>query len=185
MVKLKKVERLEKLNKIIKKDPFLTDEELSDKLLVSIQTIRLDRLKLNIPELRERMKNVATGNYDSVRKIEKGDLVGELIDIESNKRAISILNTEKSMSSTKSEMVRGYYIYAMAESLAMAVIEESVAITSVANIKYKVPVKPGQKVIAKAQVNKIQGSDHYVHVMINSNDDQVFRGKFIISKIDL
>jgi acyl-coenzyme A thioesterase PaaI-like protein len=185
MVKLKKVERLEKLNKIIKKDPFLTDEELSEKLGVSIQTIRLDRLKLNIPELRERMKNVATGNYDSVRKIEKGDLVGELIDLEVNKRAISILNTEKTMSSTTSEMVRGYYIYAMAESLAMAVINEPVSITSVANIKYKVPVKPEQKVIAKAQVNKIKGVDYYVHVMINSNDDQVFRGKFIISKIVL
>ena len=50
---------------IINKDPFITDEELSETFNVSIQTIRLDRLELGIPELRERIRSVASENQKS------------------------------------------------------------------------------------------------------------------------
>ena len=53
----KKQERTPKLlQQTIKSTPFITDEELAGKFGVSIQTIRLDRLELSIPELRERIK---------------------------------------------------------------------------------------------------------------------------------
>ena len=55
----KKKERQRLLQETIREDPFITDEELAEKFSVSIQTIRLDRLELGIPELRERIKNVA------------------------------------------------------------------------------------------------------------------------------
>ncbi len=180
MPKLKKQERLEQLSKIIEEDPFLTDEELSDSLGVSIQTIRLDRLTLNIPELRERMKHVATENYEKVRTIGQSEIVGELLDLELNNRAISILETEDNMVFEKTKIVKGHYIFAMAETLAMAVIDANVALTGVANIKYRVPVIAGQKLVAKAQVTRIRGSEYFIHVMINANNDQVFRGKFIL-----
>ena len=48
----------------LKNDPFLTDEELAEIFLVSVPTIRLDRLELGIPELRERIKDVAENNYE-------------------------------------------------------------------------------------------------------------------------
>lgn len=184
MPKLKKQERLEQLSIIIEKDPFLTDEELSETLAVSIQTIRLDRLTLNIPELRERMKHVATGNYEKVKTLVQSEIVGELLDLELNTRAISMLETEDNMVFEKTKIVKGHYIFAMAETLAMAVIDANVAITGVANIKYRVPVIAGQKLVAKAQVMKIKGSEYYIHVMINANNDQVFRGKFILVAID-
>ena len=34
---------------------FITDEDLAEKFQVSIQTVRLDRMELSIPELRERL----------------------------------------------------------------------------------------------------------------------------------
>ena len=37
---------------------------------VSIQTIRLDRTHLNIPELRKRVKLVAEHNYDQIKSME-------------------------------------------------------------------------------------------------------------------
>ena len=61
--RLAKPKRQEKLIDLIKKEPFLTDEDLAGKFQVSIQTIRLDRLELGLPELRERIKNVAKNNY--------------------------------------------------------------------------------------------------------------------------
>ena len=45
--------RQKELIDMIKKQPFVTDEELSEYFKVSIQTIRLDRLELRIPELRD------------------------------------------------------------------------------------------------------------------------------------
>ena len=62
---LPKKARQRELMERLKADPFLTDEELSDIFHVSVQTIRLDRLELGIPELRERIKNVAEGNYEN------------------------------------------------------------------------------------------------------------------------
>ncbi|MGL6146742.1 MAG: HTH domain-containing protein, partial [Macrococcoides caseolyticum] len=59
MKKLSKHLRQEQLQQLLENDPFITDETLSHEFNVSIQTIRLDRLELNIPELRERIKNVA------------------------------------------------------------------------------------------------------------------------------
>lgn len=182
--KFKKQERLDTLKTLIEQDPFLTDEEISEKFSVSIQTVRLDRLELNIPELRERMKGVATQNYQKVRFLAKSDIMGEIIDLELNKRGISILETDKTMVFESTRIVKGHYIFAMAESLAIAVIDAKVAITGVANVKYKVPVVLGQKLIAKAEIVRRTQNEYYVHVMINVKDQQVFRSKFIMQILE-
>ena len=54
MARLKKKERHEILVRQVQDKPFLTDEELAGLFGVSIQTIRLDRMELGIPEVRER-----------------------------------------------------------------------------------------------------------------------------------
>ncbi|MCT4631703.1 MAG: transcription factor FapR [Firmicutes bacterium] len=182
-VKLKKKDRHKVLEELLSEEPFVTDEELSEKFGVSIQTIRLDRLELGIPELRERIKSAATNNYSKVKSILQSEIVGELIDIELNKSGISILETDKTMVFNKSRVVKGHYIFAMAESLAYAIIDEEVAITGVANIKYRVPVLVGQKLVAKANIKSIRENEYIVHVMINVKDDQVFRGKFMLRSV--
>lgn len=62
----------------------------------------------------------------------------------------------------------------------MVVIDADVAITGVANIKYRVPVLAGQKLVAKAKVSRVRGDEYFVHVLIHVKDDVVFRGKFIL-----
>ena len=81
MTKLLKKERLKALEQAVTDDPFLTDESLSEMFKVSIQTIRLDRMSLGIPESRERVKTVATENIDKVKTLSRGEIVGELIDL--------------------------------------------------------------------------------------------------------
>lgn len=182
--RVSKKERLAKLLKVVEEDPFLTDEELSDRFNVSIQTIRLDRLELKIPELRQRIRTEATKNIGKVKTLGKTEIVGELIDLDLNKNAISILETDKSQVFERTQIIKGHYIFAMAESLAMAVIDTDVAITGVANIKYRVPVLAGQKLVAKARVTRVRGKEYYVHVMIHVKEDIVFRGKFILVAVN-
>jgi acyl-coenzyme A thioesterase PaaI-like protein len=179
-----KKQRHEMLMEKIKVDPFLTDEELSDLLSVSIPTIRLYRMELGIPELRQRIKNVAQENYEKVKTIQKNDLVGELVDLNLGVSGISVLEVTKEMVFKKKNIVRGYFIYSLAESLAMAVIDADAALVGVANIKYKIPVNAGARIVAKAEVKEEKGNKFIVWVKILEKQLEVFRGKFILVTTD-
>lgn len=183
--RISKKERQEKLKEIIKEDPFQNDEELASTFGVSIQTLRLDRMELGIPELRERFRNVAKGNYEKVRSMVGAEIVGELIDLTLGKQGISILETNEAMAFKKTNIVRGHHIFSQAESLAMAVIDADVALTGVANIKYLKPIYLGDKLVAKAELVRIRGNKHFVHVKISVNQKQVFRGKFIFVSLSM
>src|SRR5690606_41293500 len=53
-----KSERQRLLQQLVREDPLLTDQMLARKLNVSVQTIRLDRLELGVPEMRARARQV-------------------------------------------------------------------------------------------------------------------------------
>lgn len=53
--KSKKQERQKALLQLVEENPLLTDEELARRLGVSVQTIRLDRMALGLPPLKERI----------------------------------------------------------------------------------------------------------------------------------
>ena len=73
-MKRTKKERQQMLTETIVDNPFVTDEQLAKQFGVSVQTIRLDRMELSIPELRERIKDVAAKNYENEVKITKVEL---------------------------------------------------------------------------------------------------------------
>jgi len=181
---LPKKERQNQLIEKLKEDPFLTDEELSESFGVSIQTIRLDRLELGIPELRERIKNVAEINHQKLKSIKGQEIVGELVDIDLGKSGISIFQTEDDMVFENSRVVKGHYIFAQAESLALAVIDAKVVLTGVANIKYKTPIYAGDKLIAKAEVVRRRGNKYFVWVKTRVKQQEAFRGKFILVSLE-
>src|SRR3954468_22951792 len=95
-MKRNKQDRQKSLKETIIENPFVTDEELAEKFSVSVQTIRLDRLELSIPELRERIKNVAEKRFeDEVRSLPIDEVIGDIIDIDLDQSAISILDINK------------------------------------------------------------------------------------------
>lgn len=179
--KLLKKDRLIQFSEQLKENPFLTDEELSDLFSVSIQTVRLDRLELGIPELRKRIKNMAKNNLDQVKSLHSSEIIGELVEMNLERNAISIFETTKKHAFEKTKIIRGHHIYSLAESLAIALIDAHVALIGVANIKYKKPVHAGQKLVARAEVIKKRGNNKYfVWVKIRVKSEEVFRGKFIL-----
>lgn len=181
--KSKKAERQYELKKIITETPFVSDDELCEMFQVSIQTIRLDRLELGIPELRQRMKAAAQKNYSKIVGLGISELIGEIIDLEVNRYGTSFLEANREMAFEKTDVVKGHYIFSMAESLALAVINIKAALTGVANMKYRKPVSVGDKLVAKAEVTRQRENDFFVHVKIYVKQEQVFRGKFILVPI--
>lgn len=168
----------------MKTKPFFTDEDLAKLLNVSIQTIRLDRLELGIPELRERIKKLAEATQKKVKSISGKEVSGELLDLELGKSGISLLNITEEMVFEKSRVAKGEYMFAQANSLALALIDAPMAITGVANIKYKAPVHVGDKLVAKAELKHRRGNKFFVWVKIKNGTKEVFRAKFILVSLE-
>ncbi len=176
----KKKARQERLQQELEKNPFLTDEHLADILEVSIQTIRLDRLALGIPELRERTKHMAIEAQDKLQAIASEDIVGQLIDLEVGASGISMMQVTPEMVLAKTGVARGHFMFAQANSLALAVIDAPAALTGVANVKYKVPVYSGATLVARAEVVRKQEDKYTIWVKVRNNNREVFRAKFLI-----
>ena len=149
-----KKERQIKLTELLREDPFLTDEELAEHLEVSVPTVRLDRLEMGVPELRQRIREMASKNYEKLRTLNAEEVIGEIVELNLGESAISILDTTDQMVFSQSKIVRGHYIYSMAESIAIAVIDADVALVGIANIKYKQPVYAGSKLVARVTIKQ-------------------------------
>src|SRR5699024_9102046 len=79
---------IEKINET----PYITDNKQANYFKVRIQTIRLDRLEHKIPELRERIKSMATNQWnETVKSLPLDEVIGDVIDLELDRRAISIM----------------------------------------------------------------------------------------------
>ncbi len=180
MARVKKKERQQLLVEKVKEKPFLTDEELAKALGVSVQTIRLDRLELGIPELRGRIRKMAETAQNKVKSIQSGEVVGELIDLELGHSGISLLRVTEDMVFAKTQIAKGHYMFSQANSLALAIIDAPMAVTGVANVKYKVPVHVGEKLIAKAEIVRVRGNKYFVWVKTRNDTQEVFRAKFIM-----
>lgn len=184
MARQSKIIRHDQLKEMIEQSPFVTDEELATQFGVSIQTIRLDRMELGIPELRERTRQAAQEAHANPKAIASQDLTGEILDLELGRSGISTLMVTSEMVFEKTQIVRGHYIFAQANSLALAVMDAPAAVTGVANIKFKVPVREGERLIAKAEVVRTRANKNFIWVKTRSGMQEVFRAKFIMVSLE-
>jgi len=182
MMKLSKAERQRRLKETIEQTPFVTDEELAKQFSVSIQTIRLDRMELAIPELRKRIKSVATHQWNEhVKALPIHEVIGEIIDLELDRRAISMLLIQPEHVFSRNKIARGHHLFAQANSLAVTVINDELALTAKADIKFTRQVKENERVIAKAVVEETNHKG-LTKVRVNSyvNHELVFTGVFLM-----
>ncbi|HLS20698.1 MAG TPA: transcription factor FapR [Bacillota bacterium] len=180
-MRLSKDKRQHLLQETIRKTPFVTDEELAKKFSVSIQTIRLDRMELSIPELRERIKSVATNQWnETVKALPIDEVIGEIIDLQLDERAISILEIQPEHVFSRNKIARGHHLFAQANSLAVAVIDDELALTVKANINFTQQVKEKDRVVAKAKVIQEPNDKGLTVVEVKSyvNQKKVFSGLF-------
>jgi len=179
-IKATKSERQRLLQEMIREDPLLTDQMLARRLNVSVQTIRLDRLELGVPEMRARARQVVERVQGRVKSLVPAEVAGELIDLELGVGGISILETTPEMGFERTGIVRGHHLFAQANSLAVAVIDADVALTGSARLRFHQPVRVGDRVVAKATVQKVTGKKSWVRVESRVEGALVFSATLVI-----
>lgn len=184
MPKLGRAERQRLLQERLRENPLQTDEELAHYFGVSVPTIRLDRFHLGIPELRLRSAGLARQAVERVRAMGSKEMVGELVDLELGRSARSVMDTTQDMGFLKNGVLRGHYIFAQADSLALAVVDGDVVLTGLVNAKYKQPVMAGEQIWATAEVIRHLGPRWVVLVVSTVRDVPVFRAKFVVVALD-
>lgn len=184
-MKRSKKDRQQLLKQKIGENPFVTDEALAESFQVSVQTIRLDRLELSIPELRERIKHVAEKQFDQVKALQIEEVIGEIIDLQLDQRAISILDIGPEHVFSRTKIARGHHVFAQANSLAVAIINDELALTAKANVLFTRMVKQGERVVAKAKVTKHEKERTKVEVKSYVEQELVFSGEFHMYRRDL
>lgn len=180
MARYNKRERRRILVEELSKHPFYTDEELAERFKVSVSTIRLDRGELKIPELRERTKAVAQEAYFELRSLNNQELIGELRELVIGERARSELKIEESMVLAKARVARGHYLFAQANSLAISLVDASVALTGSVKMKFIRPVQLGEVTVAEGKVIKRRQNKYWVEVLLKVDSEEVFRGNWIL-----
>ena len=180
-MRIPKGDRQIRLVDSLEQNPFMTDEELAKQFNVSVQTIRLDRLECGIPELRERLKTVAARTMEAeVKSLQSDEVIGEIIDIELDKRAISIFDVTEDHVFQRNGIARGHHLFAQANSLAVAVLDDDLALTVTTTVNFLKSVKVGDRVIARANVDKKRSNEKRTFVEVTSTvgSDVVFTGEF-------
>lgn len=176
--------RHQKLIKIIEQNPLATDEEISKLLTVSVSTVRLDRALLGIPELRERTRIRAEEAISKLRSLSRSEIIGDLLELEPNKWAISILKTNREMAFRTTELIWDHYIYSQASSIAVAVIQADTVIVDSARGEYKGHAHVGDTLIARAKTGVNKEGRTIVSVRTRINDKEIFVGRFIVQVIE-
>ena len=179
-----KEERRKVLGEELSRHPFFTDDELADRFKVSVSTIRLDRGELGIPELRERTRAVAQEAYSTLKSLDDQELIGELQELVIGERACSELIIDESMVLAKARVARGHYLFAQANSLAIALVDAPMALTGRVELKFIRPVQLGEVVKAVGKVLKRKGNKYWVEVSVHVDTEEVLRGDWVIFAVD-
>lgn len=178
MAKLKKEIRRQAIREAIDKNPFITDHELSTQFNVSIQTVRLDRTHLNIPELRKRIQQVAEKNHARIRSIEGNEIIGNVIDVTPDERATSVIHINEESVFSRNQIARGHVVFAQANSLCVALIHKPVVLTQSSEVQFIKPVKLHDTVKAEAQMIEVKDDYYIIKVKSYVREDLVFTGTF-------
>jgi hypothetical protein len=178
-IKSEKKLRQSRLTKLLDRDPMATDQGLAALLGVSVSTVRLDRALMGVPELRERIKRMAQEAGSKLRSLSRSDIVGDLLELEPNRWALSVLRTTREMALRATDILWDHYIYAQASSLAAAVIEAASVVVGSMRGEYRARARVGDVLVARAKVGVGKDDRYIISVRTRVGDTEIFVGRFI------
>ena len=176
--------RQAQLAKILATNPMTTDNELASLLNVSVSTVRLDRTLMGVPELRERIRTMAQNAVSKLQSLNPSEVIGELLELEPDKWALSVLRTVKDMAFRFTDIVSDNYVYSQASSIAVAAIQAANVIIDSMRGEYKGHAHVGDVLIARAKVGVNHDGKKIVSVRTRVGDREIFVGRFILEVID-
>lgn len=173
-------DRQQRLLKMLASDPLMSDSDLAREFGVSVATIRLDRGMLNVPELRARTRRMAESASSLLTSMKQEELFGEVVELEPNKTAISIIETGREHAFRHTDIVADHYIYMQAASLAIAVIKEDLVIVRSARAQFKHYAAVGERLTAYAKVGIHKDNRYVVSVHTRVSGREVFVARFVV-----
>lgn len=177
-------ERRQELLRLVRENPLLTDDELGQRLGVSVPTVRLDRLRLGVPPQHERARQLAGLALGDLRSLAETDVVGNLVEVARGRYARSLLTTAPRMAFLNRDLIRGHFLFGQANSLAVAVVDADEVVTASARVRFLRPVYVGAVVEARAEVRQVvrgKRENWWVDVVSTVAAQPVFRGSFILA----
>jgi hypothetical protein len=172
--------RQRRLLKLLEANPLMTDEELARSLSVSVSTIRLDRALLNVPELRERMREMAEKASGPLSAMKRASLFGELLGLEPGQWGLSLLVPDSEMVSTEEGAIGAHYLFAQAATLALASVQPAAVSIESARLRFLRAVFPLERCIARSKVGTHKNGRSVVSVRTRVMDEDVFVARFIL-----
>ncbi len=174
-------ERHGRIKAEVEKNPFISDDELASLLEVSIHTVRSDRRKIGIPEVRKRGREVSFKLFARSRPLSHQEIIGEILEIEPDKEGLSLLQTTEQMSLEKTKIIRGHILFAQANTIANAIIDAEITLTAEAKTEFIAPAYAGDRILAKARVTGSSKRKRVVDVILKTQKDVVFHGTFTVN----
>ena len=119
-----------------------------------------------------------------LQSLSPSEVIGELLDLEPDKWALSVLQTVKEMAFRFTDIVSDNYIYSQASSIAVAAIKAANVIIDSMRGEYKGHAHVGDVLIARAKVGVNHDGRKIVSVRTRVGDREIFVGRFIIEVLD-
>lgn len=82
------------------------------------------------------------------------------------------------MTADDSGLVHGGFVFGLADYAAMIAVNHPNVVLGAADVKFLKPIVRGDKVIAEARIEEIQGKKHWVAVSVTKQDEIIFQGMF-------
>lgn len=89
-----------------------------------------------------------------------------------------------SMAADETGLVHGGFIFGLADYAAMIAVNHPNVVLGSSEVKFLKPVKTGDKVVAEAKVEDIQGKKQRVLVSVTRQEEVVFSGVFTCFVLD-
>ncbi len=170
--------RHRRLRSALEAEPLLTDADLSVRLGVSVQTVRLDRQALGIPQVRSRARSVAERRLraDSLEALD-----GQLCALEPGRSALAVFPGTGATSGPSGQPV----LFARAEALALAAAGVQRGGIETVKVQFRTAAlatgtEPAPVIGQGEVVRRPDGSRAVVVVTLNAGTERMLRAKFMV-----
>ena len=119
---------------------------------------------------------------DTHREIDQS-LCGRPLSVEGGNSLVELETTDR-MAADGKGLVHGGFIFGAADYAAMIAVNHPNVVLGASDVKFLKPVRVGETVLARAQVQEIKGNKYWVSVSVSKNDTEVFQGMFTCFALD-
>jgi acyl-coenzyme A thioesterase PaaI-like protein len=110
-------------------------------------------------------------------------LCGKPLFVEGGNSQVELVTTPQ-MAADEQGLVHGGFIFGAADYAAMIAVNHPHVVLGASDVKFLKPVRVGETVIARAQVQEVKGKKYWVSVSVTKDGEELFQGMFTCFVLD-